>query len=817
MNQQARSADRVPFRHAVLLGREEDLAAVSALLHEPDVRLVTLTGVGGVGKTGLARALTDDGADAFPDGAVFVPLAPVHDPAHVVSAIGGALELREAGDQPLLEVILAELTLLEMLLVLDNFEHLMDAATLVANILDRCPTVSILVTSRSSMRLTGEREYPVEPLGLPTMDRLPPPGELAAIPSLALFVQRARMVAPNFELTADNAETVAAICTKLDGVPLALQLAAAGLKMLSPVQMLERLANPLDLLVGGPRDMPARQQTLRQTLEWSHRLLSPGEQRVLARLAVFAGGSTPAAAETIGALGATAGPGVLTDLIALVDHSLLRRRETDRAEPRLGMLQTIRAFALERLAESGEESAVRTAHADLFLAMAEEAAPTLRFDTDPAALDRIEAEHENLRAALRWCLQSNDAPRTVRMVAALARFWLVRGHLTEGRGWLNAALAMDSSSAPPGPRARALWGAGMLAHFQNDYELAAKRLGESLALARVMGDREAEANALSGLATSVGRHRDPEAAHEMYAQAIVIAGELGDARMAATLRQGLATLLWYQGKMTAARPMLRDSLAEAEALGLEYEAAGARQILGWTALSDGDLSEARTLLEAGVVALGKLQDRWGVARCRMGLGYTADAAGDLPLARANFAECLRIVGELGHKLITCGCLGGLGIAAAADGRPERAANLFGAASALRLTLGAKHSALVQEAQRRGIEAARESLGEQAFSNAFAAGEVLSLEEARALAEREAAESDSGAAVGGLTLAELRVLRLVAAGLSNAQVAQELVVSERTVHAHLRTIFRKLGVGSRAAATRFAIEKGLTAENGAATT
>jgi predicted ATPase/DNA-binding CsgD family transcriptional regulator len=764
---------------------------------------VTLTGPGGVGKTRLARALADDADDTFPDGSVFVPLASIQDPDHVVPAVARVLGIRQEGDNVLIDAIVGELGGLDLLLVVDNFEHVVDAAPILTEILARCPAVTILVTSRSSLRLTGEHEYALDPLALPPAGVVPAPAELAAIPSVALFMTRARMVSPEFTITTDNAGEVAAICRRLDGVPLALQLAAAGLKLLSPEQLLERLHRPLDVLVGGPRDAPVRQQTLRHTLEWSYELLTEAERRVFNRLSVFADGCTPAAAEAIGGLGAE-GADVLADLIALVDQSLLRRRVSSDGEARLGMLQTVRAFAAERLAESGEEHAIRAAHADLYLALAEESVPAFRFGADQAAVDRVDAEHDNMRAALQWSLV-NDASRAVRIAAALARFWLVRGYLSEGRKWLDSVLALDPSAMPPGPRARAICGAGSLAHFQNHYDVAAEHFRDSLALARALGDREATLRALSGLATTVGRHVDAGAAREMYSEALEIAGDLGDREEAAALLLGFATVLWYRGDLDAARPRLREALAMAEALGLAYEAAGARQILGWMALGDGDLDEARGQLESAMAKLGALQDRWGVARCRMGLGYTAAAARDFRAARVHFAECLRIIGELGHKLITCGCLGGLAIAAAADGRPDRAATLLGAATAIRRSIHGSHSRLVQQAQDEGATAARAALGDGAFTRAFEAGSELTIEQARALAEREAGESDRGAVLAGLTFAELRVLRLVAAGMTNAQASAELVVSERTVHAHLRSIYRKLGVSSRTAAARFAIE------------
>jgi predicted ATPase/DNA-binding CsgD family transcriptional regulator len=797
----------LPVAATRLIGREDDIAAVTGELRG-EARLVTLTGSGGVGKTRLAVEVAQQVGPSFADGARFVSLAPVADPALVATALARAVGLSDEGRRPLLERMLERLRDAEHLLVVDNFEHVLAAAPLMADVLAACPHVRVLATSRAPLRITGEHEYEVAPLPLPDPRERPGARGLARYAAVALFLERARAARRDFELTDANAGAVAEICTRLDGVPLALELAAARIKLLNPETMLERLDRPLELLTGGPRDLPSRQRTLRDTVEWSFTLLGGAEQRLLARLGVFRGGATMAAAEAVAAAGEPEPIDVLGGLQTLLDLSMIGRESGPQGDVRVRLLETIREFALERLEASREGDIVRSAHAAVCCSLAEGAEPRLRTSEQQAWLDRLEADHDNFRAALRWCLDSGRGEVALRLAGALAQFWVMRGFLAEGRRWLDAALAATPQAAAP-VRAKALAGAGVLTHYQNDYDRAAELFEQALELYRSSGDRLGTASALSGLAMVVGRHRDPTAARAMYQDALVIARELEDGQEIAFLLERLGTVLWYAGDLDGARPLLEESLEQGRALSLRHETANALQALGWLELAEGRPRRARRSLEEARGELGELGDRWGVARASFGLGFAAAGRGDQTAARRAFGEALRMVRELHDKLVTCGCLGGLAGTASAGGRMERAVTLLAAAERLRDSLGALHSAYVRDGQRRVMETARRALDEATFEAAVERGRDLVVDAAVALALEEAAEPDEEQVLAdGLTARELDVLRLVAAGSTDSEVAEALVVSVRTVHAHMRSIYRKLGVGSRSAATRYAMEREL---------
>jgi predicted ATPase/DNA-binding CsgD family transcriptional regulator len=794
----------LPVPATRLIGRDHHVAAISRELGG-DARIVTLTGPGGVGKTRLALEVAHEVGQSFADGARFVSLAPVAGPELVATAVAREFGLGDEGDRPLVERLLERLRDAELLLVVDNFEHVLAAAPLVADVLAGCGDVTVLATSRAPLRITGEHEYEVPPLSLPDPEHRAGARGLARYAAVELFLERARAARRDFELDDHNATSVAEICARLDGVPLALELAAARIKLLSPEAMLERLDHPLELLTGGPRDLPSRQRTLRDTVQWSFELLGEPEQRLLARLGVFRGGATMAAAEAVGAAGEPEPVDVLGGLQTLLDLSLIERQPGAQGEARLRLLEAIREFALERLEASREAEIVRSAHAAVCCSLAEGAEPKLRTSEQRAWLDRLDADHDNFRAALRWSLASGRGEVTLRLAGALAQFWLMRGFLREGRDWLDAALSA-SPHAPAPMRAKALAGAGVLTHYQNDYDRAADLLERALALYRSSGDRLGTASALSGLAMVVGRHRDPTAARRMYEDALAIARELEDRQEIAFLLERLGTVLWYAGDLEAARPLIEESLDAARALSLRHETANALQALGWLELADDRPGHARRSLEQALGALQELGDRWGVARATFGLGFAAADRGDQGNARLAFGDALRLVRELDDKLVTCGCLGGLAGTAATAGRMERAVMLLAAAERLRESLGASHSAYVRDAQQRVIDSAREALDKRSFEAAAERGRDLVLEGAVTLALQEANEADDERALpGGLTARELEVLRLVAAGSTDPEVADDLVVSVRTVHAHMRSIYRKLGVGSRSAATRYAME------------
>ena len=529
-----------------LIGREREVAAVAQRLQCPHVHLLTLTGPAGVGKTRLALAVAAEAGGGYAAGARFVPLAEVGDPALVAARIAQALAIGETREQPLAERLRDTLRERALLLVLDNFEHLLAAASLLSELLVAAPRLTLLVTSRAALRLSGEEVYPVPPLSLPEPRHADDPAALAQSPAVTLFVERGQSVRPDFRLTSENAGAVAAICRQLDGLPLALELAAARLRLFSPVTLLARLEHRLDLLAGGAQDLPVRQRTLRGTLDWSYGLLGAAEQSLFARLAVFAGGATLDAVEAV--CGATSD--VLDSVEVLLASSLLWRAEGAHGEPRVGMHATIREYATERVARGpsgeGELESTRRRHAAHYLAVAEEAYPELLGPEVGTWLARLEADHDNMRAALAWALKQEQADTALRLAAALHLFWHIHGRLREGRRWLEAALAL-SQCVTATVRAEALLAAGNLASNDGDVGRARALLEESVALRRRAGDPRALPAALYTLGWTVLEQGEYDRAAALFAECLELAGTTGDRLRQAFALNGLGSLARRRG------------------------------------------------------------------------------------------------------------------------------------------------------------------------------------------------------------------------------------------------------------------------------
>ena len=477
--------NNLPLQPTPLIGRAKEVSEVCERLSRPEVRLLTLTGAGGTGKTRLGLQAAAELTQEFEDGVYFVSLAAIRDPQLVVPAMAGTLGVKEAGGQPLLENLEYYLGEKRMLLMLDNFEQILEAAPMVAELLSAAPNLKVLATSRIPLRLYGEYEYSVPPLALPDPGRPPSVERLTHYETVRLFIERAQAAKADFSVTNDNAPAVAEICYRLDGLPLAIELAAARIKLLTPQAMLGRLGNRLKLLTGGARDLPERQRTLKSTIEWSYGLLEEDEKVLFARLSVFAGGRTMEAIEAICDAEDDLPVDVLDGLASLVDKSLLKQEEGVGGEPRFVMLETIHEFAREKLQESEEGEDIRRLHAEYFLALAEEGDPGLEEGSQqPVWLERLEEEHDNMRRALSWSLgQGQDSELALRIGAALGEFWYLRGYWSEGRRWLEEALA-KSSPAPTAARARALQRVSWLTYLQGDLDRAKEASEEGLGLAR---------------------------------------------------------------------------------------------------------------------------------------------------------------------------------------------------------------------------------------------------------------------------------------------------------------------------------------------
>jgi predicted ATPase/DNA-binding CsgD family transcriptional regulator len=763
----------LPIPPTPLIGRQNEVATASDLLRREDVRLLTLSGPPGIGKTRLAIEVATLLLSQLTHGVYFIDLSPVTDTSLVLPTIAHFLGLRQVSDRSLIQEVKEFLSSRRMLLVVDNFEQVVQAASLLSDLLQATLHVKALVTSRELLRISGEYNYPVPPLSLPpVLSHQGTPRTLASLPldrlndyeAVQLFVQRAAALRPDFALTPDNALMVAGICCRLDGLPLAIELAAARIRHLPPQDIYERLENRLRLLTQGARDLPLRQRTLRAAIEWSYELLDPDEAALFRRLAVFQSGATLEAVEAIIRSSGDLGTDTLSLIASLVDKSLLRQVESVAQTPRFLMLETIHEYAWEKLDESGEAESIRHYHAHFFLTLSEQAEPEVLRAQQKLWLRRLADDHDNLRAAMKWALETTDGEIAGRFGAALWIFWLRHNHLSEGRQWIQQILALGSR-VPASLRAKMLAGSGYMAFLQGDYHAGRLLEKESLEIYQGLGDKVGIAQAFTFLADLDLEYAlgDPQTALSRFEQVLA---------------------LWRE-------------------VGIRRDTAKALSDLGEAARSIGDYHAARAHYEESLAIFREEGDIAHISVNLHNLGHVANHEGDYEQARQLFTESLLISNDLGNKHIVADALRGLAGVAAREGQPQRSARLFGAAEAMSSSFAGRSNPVDWSANEENLAVARSQLDNETWERLWAEGHEITLDQVVAYVQAASDDVPStpefdqeSQPPGGLTRRELEVALLVAEGKSNREIAEAFVIAERTVEGHVSNILSKLGFRSR---------------------
>ena len=822
----------VPAPRTSFVGRERETVEVKRTLAM--TRLLTLTGAGGSGKTRLALEVARDLVSAYPDGVWLVELAPLFEPALVAQEVAGALGVQGRPGQALTDTLVEALGDKEMLLVVDNCEHLVEAAAqLVDTLLDSCPRLKVLATGREPLGIPGEILWPVPPLSLPGTAGGGSNGRFTTedpmrYEAVRLFVDRARLRLPDFRLTRENTGATVRVCRKLEGIPLAIELATARMGALAVEQVAQRLDVSLDVLKGASRTAETRQQTLRATLDWSHDLLSETEQALFRRLSVFAGGWSLEAAEAVCSGGVIEHGDVLDLLGGLVDKSLVVAGARAGGAVRYRMLEPTRQYAGEKLKESGEAAETHDRHAAFFLAVAEEAEPELTGPQQGHWVERLESEHDNLREALSWFLRQGEAELGLRFGGALWRLWLARGYLDEGIRWLERVLAGSGPAASPA-RLKVLEGIGWLTQAQGDSGRAEATYEELLELSRELDDKGNIATALNSLGTVAAYQGEHEQARALLEENLQVLRRLEDeGDPAAPLKRfhalnllGLLALD-QDGDYARGAALWEESLALAREIGDAYRVGMMLSNLGYVALLQGDPEKAMSLSEE-VLAFAHELGGAGVEivpEALVNLGLAAKGQGEHERARASFEEALTIGQNLGRKASVINALEGMSSLAGTLGEDTRAAHLWGAAETSRGVTGLALSPGERALHEPHLATARSRLGEAAWEEALGKGRTMSLEEAAEYAlfkdESDASTSPllekplTGAPTGKLTSREREVAVLVARGLTNRQISTELSISERTAGNHVGRILSKLGLRSRAQLANWAAEHRLSA-------